>query len=117
MNSLHASETISKTDSSSNAPALIIIKSLLFCKILNALSLTASWDAASTTKSTGFEESRWTFCTISGFCFNFEINSLDFVVSLSKTCVSLALIIPESIAIAIWLPIAPQPSIPILFNR
>ena len=56
--SLQASDITSKTDSSSKAPADIIIKSFLFCNMLTASFRTASCDAASTTKSSGFEESK-----------------------------------------------------------
>ena len=69
--------------------------------MLNALSLTASCDAASTTKSNEFEESRCAFSTISGFCFNFVTKVSAFQLSESNMCVSCAGVIPVSIAIAI----------------
>jgi len=83
--------------------------------MLNALSLTASWDAASTTKSTGLEDKRWTFSTISGLFFNLLARDADFSLSSSKIWVNFAGIMPVSIAIAICVPIEPQPSRPLFY--
>ena len=54
--------------------------------------------------------------TTSGFCFSFETRLSACDLSISYTCVSVAGIFPESIASAIWVPIAPQPNRPILFK-
>ena len=90
LKSLQASDKISYIDSSSSAPTLMIIRSFLFCKTLNDTSITASWDAASTTMSTGFEDSKCEFSTISGLFVNFSTNNVDFSFDSSKTCVSVA---------------------------
>ena len=84
--------------------------------MLTASFRTASCDAASTTNSTEFDESRCELATTYGFCFSFETRLLACDLSISYTCVSVAGIFPESIASAIWVPIAPQPNRPILFK-
>jgi len=84
--------------------------------MLTASFRTASCDAASTTKSTGFEESRCELATTSGFCLSFETRLSACDLSMSYTWVSVAGIFAESIASAIWVPIAPQPNRPIHFK-
>ena len=69
--------------SSKSAPTLIIIKSFLFCSMLSALSLTASWDAASTMISVCAAASKPTFSVISGLSFSFVTS--NFAASLEKS--------------------------------
>ena len=84
--------------------------------MLTASFRTASCDAASTTNSTEFEESKCELVTTSGFCFSFETRLSACDLSISYTCVSVAGIFPESIASAISVPMAPHPKRPILFK-
>ena len=108
---LHAPASTSNTAASSSAPTLMTSRSLRFCRTLRAEARTASCEAASTTMSTpGPDDKRCAFGTTSGLVDREDASDSARAASMSCTRTRRAAMRPESIAAAIWEPIAPQPS-------